>query len=51
MDMNERDLEKLSKAELINLVEKLQNKAGNQLRNQGIWLRSYRIKLGNQRLQ
>ena len=27
MDMNERDLEKLSKAELINLVEKLQNKA------------------------
>ena len=27
MNMNERDLEKLSKAELINLVEKLQNKA------------------------
>ena len=27
MDMNERDLEKLSKAELINLVEKLHNKA------------------------
>ena len=26
-DMNERDLDKLSKAELINLVEKLQNKA------------------------
>ena len=28
MDMNERDLEKLSKAELIKMVEKLQNKAG-----------------------
>ena len=27
VDMNERDLEKLSKADLINLVEKLQNKA------------------------
>ena len=27
MNMNERDLEKLSKTELINLVEKLQNKA------------------------
>ena len=27
MDMNERDLEKLSKAELIKMVEKLQNKA------------------------
>ena len=27
MDMNERDLEKLSNAELISLVEKLQNKA------------------------
>ena len=27
MNMNERDLEQLSQAELINLVEKLQNKA------------------------